>query len=99
MRLDQDVDHVAVLVDGPPRVLLLAIDFDEDFVPMPGVSQPALAPLPFPNLVGTEFLAPQPNRLIRDHDSPLGQQIRRRALRLLTIKTAAIADRKRMCNQ
>ena len=74
-RLDQDVDHVAVLIDGPPQILLLAIDSNEDFVQVPGFSQLTLAPLQFPNIVGTEFLTPQPNRLIRDDDSPLGEQI------------------------
>jgi len=72
---NQDVDHVAVLIDGPPEILLLAIDSNEDFVQMPVVSQPTLAPLQFPNIVGTELLTPQPNRLIRHDDSPLGEQI------------------------
>jgi len=74
-RLNQDVDHVAVLVDGPPQILLLAVDSDEHFIQMPGVSQPALASLQFPNIVRTELLTPQPNRLIRHEDSPLGKQI------------------------
>jgi hypothetical protein len=71
-RLNQDIDHIDVLVHGPPHIRLLAIDSNEDFVQMPGVSQPALAPLQLPNIVGTEFLTPQPNRLIRDDDFPLG---------------------------
>jgi hypothetical protein len=75
MRLNQDVDHIAVLVDGPPQIRLLAVDSDKDFVQMPSVSQPVLKPLQFPNIIGTEFLTPQPNRLIRDDDSPLGKKI------------------------
>ena len=37
-RLNQDIDHVAVLVDGPPEMLLLAVNSNEDFVQVPGVS-------------------------------------------------------------
>jgi len=50
MGLNQNVDHVAVLVDGSPEIPLLAVDSNEDFVQVPGVSQPALAPLQFPNI-------------------------------------------------
>jgi hypothetical protein len=27
-----DVDHLAILIHGPPQVILLAIDFDDDLV-------------------------------------------------------------------
>jgi len=33
-RLHEDVEHVPVLVDRPPEVLLCAIDLDEDLVQM-----------------------------------------------------------------
>jgi len=42
-RLNQDVDHVAVFIDGPPEILLLAVDSNE----VPDISQLALAPLRF----------------------------------------------------
>ena len=41
--LDQDVDHVAVLVHGTPQVLLPPLDFDEYLVQIPGVAHPASA--------------------------------------------------------
>ena len=37
--LDEDVDHVAVLVHGPPQVLLPASKPDEHLVQMPGVTE------------------------------------------------------------
>jgi len=42
MRLNQDVDHVAVLVHGTPQILLLAVDSHEDLVQVPVVAQPSL---------------------------------------------------------
>ena len=41
--VDQDVDHVAVLVHGPPQILLPPLDLDEYLVQMPGVAHAAPA--------------------------------------------------------
>ena len=34
-RLDEDVDHITVLVDGPPDILLPPLNADEQFVQVP----------------------------------------------------------------
>lgn len=39
MRLRQNVDDVAVLIHGAPKILLPTVDSDEDFVQIPGVTQ------------------------------------------------------------
>ena len=41
--LDENVDRVAVLVDGPPQILLPALELDEYLVQMPGVAHAAPA--------------------------------------------------------
>src|SRR6266566_2199029 len=41
--LDEDVDHIAVLVDGPPEILLATLDVHEQFVQVPGVAQASLS--------------------------------------------------------
>ena len=41
--LDQDIDYVAVLIDGAPQIVSLASDADEDLVQEPDVSESALA--------------------------------------------------------
>jgi hypothetical protein len=41
-RLQQNVDHVTVLVDGTPKILLLAVDSNEQLVQIPGIAQPTL---------------------------------------------------------
>ena len=75
MRLDQDVDHVAVLIHGTPEILLLAIDSNEDLIQVPVVAEPSLSSLQFPSIVRTELLTPLSNRLIGHDDSPLGEKI------------------------
>ena len=42
-RLDEDIDDVAILIDGAPEIVPLSLDGDEDFVQVPGVAQPALS--------------------------------------------------------
>jgi hypothetical protein len=49
MRLDQNVDHVAVLIHGTPDILLLAVDSHEDLVHVPMVTQSSLVSLQFPH--------------------------------------------------
>ena len=48
MRLDQNVDHIAVLIHGAPQILLLAVDSNEDLIQVPVVTQPSLSSLQFP---------------------------------------------------
>jgi hypothetical protein len=36
--LDQDVQHVTVLVDSPPEVVLLPIDLEEDLIEVPFIA-------------------------------------------------------------
>jgi hypothetical protein len=73
--LNQDVDHVTVLIHGTPKILLLALDANEDFVQVPGVAEAALSPLQFSSIVRTELLTPDSNRFIRDDNSAFGEKI------------------------
>ena len=74
-RLNQDVDHVAVLIHGTPQILLLAVDSNEDFVQMPNIAEAALTPLQFSGIARTKLLTPESNRFIRDNDSAFGEKI------------------------
>src|ERR1700676_1308122 len=74
-RLNQDVDHVAVLIYGAPEILLLAVDSNEDFVQVPNIAEPALTPLQFSGIVGAERLTPDSDCFIRDDDSAFGEKI------------------------
>ena len=41
-RLDDDVDHVAVLIDGTPQILSFIVDRYEHFVQEPGIAETTL---------------------------------------------------------
>ena len=74
-RLHQDVEHVAVLVHGPPQILLPPPDLDEQLVQMPGVALAAPAVPQPPCVVEPERSTPMSNRLIRYGDTPFGEEI------------------------
>ena len=74
-RLHQDVEHVTVLVDGAPQVLLATIDRHEELVEVPRIAQRTAA-LPESSRVGAaEGAAPLPNRLLGDRDAALGEEV------------------------
>ena len=56
LRLDQDVDDVAVLIHGSPQILLSAVDSNEDLIQVPVVAPSSLLSLQFPGIVRTELL-------------------------------------------
>ena len=45
--LHEDIDDVAVLIDSPPEVLQLAVDFQEKLIQMPSITEATLPPLQF----------------------------------------------------
>ena len=47
VRLNQDVDHIAVLIHGAPEILLLTVDSNEDFVQVPDAAKAALTSVQF----------------------------------------------------
>jgi hypothetical protein len=79
-RLNQDVDHIAVLIHGPPEIVLLTIDSDKEFVQMPGVAEATLTPLQISGIARTELLTPDSNRFIRNEDSAFGEKCGFRAM-------------------
>ena len=73
--LEQDVDDIAVLVDGPPEVLTLATNRHEEFVEMPRVAdRPGPMPEP-PGVREAEGLAPVPNGFVRDGDAAVREEV------------------------
>ncbi len=76
---DKALQHLALVVHGPPKLMLLAIDFDEELVPMPPqMAQPHAfnpAPLVLCSEHRTEPMPPVPDRLVADVDTALMQQI------------------------
>jgi hypothetical protein len=62
--LDENVDHVAVLIDRAPQILLSAADPYEHLVEVPRISQAALATLGSARVSGSELQTPASNGFI-----------------------------------
>src|SRR5215472_6309149 len=75
MRLQQNIDDIPVLIHGTPKILLPAVDSDEEFVQKPGVTETTLLLLKTPNILGSEFPAPSPDGFVRNHDPAFSQKI------------------------
>jgi hypothetical protein len=73
--LEENIDHVAVLVDCPPQVVPAAADGDEQFVQVPRVAEPPLPAFEAFGVPWPKLEAPLPDGLIGDGDPPLGQEI------------------------
>ncbi len=74
-RLDQDVDHVPVLIHGTLQILPLTVDGHEDFVQEPCISESTLSSSQTPYILETELPAPAAECLVGHDDSSFGQQI------------------------
>jgi hypothetical protein len=73
--LHQDVQDVAVLVDGSPPVLLLPVDLDEDLVQVPFAPGPGLSAAQRACVGLPELGAPAADRLVGDDDPALERQL------------------------
>ncbi len=72
---NQNIDHVSILIDGPPKIEALTLDGDEEFIDMPGVAESALFPTQSSGVRRSEFLTPVSDRFIGDKDSSLREQV------------------------
>jgi hypothetical protein len=70
--LNEDVEHNAVLVHGTPKIMLSALDPDENPIKVTGTRTTAA------QAVGqalAEFFTPASNGLVGDDNAPLGQNL------------------------
>src|SRR5271166_5869542 len=66
-RLDQDVEHVAVLVDRAPQVMRDAVDLDENLIEVPFIAGARSAPTQLVGVVRPELGTPGSDRLVGEH--------------------------------
>jgi len=74
-RLQQNIDDITVLIHGTPKIMLLAVDSDEKFVQIPGITEASLFLLRTSGKVGSEFPAPLADGFVRNNYSAFGQKI------------------------
>jgi hypothetical protein len=72
---DWNIDHVSILIDGPPKIEALTLDGDEEFIDVPDVAESSLFPTQSSGVGRSEFLTPVSDRFIGDKDSSLGEQV------------------------
>jgi hypothetical protein len=75
MDLHDFVEHVPVLIDGPPKIALLATDRDYDLVEMSNVMAAWDFALQAAGVFGPELYGPGSDRLVGNHDAPLEQHL------------------------
>ena len=73
--LDENINHIAVLIHGTPKVLALTVDGDEDFIEIPCVSETPLTTLQSAGVLCSELDRTLPDRFISHVHTPLGEQI------------------------
>ncbi len=72
---DQNIDHVSILIDGPPQIEALTLDGDEEFIDVPDVAESSLFPTQSSGVGRSEFLTPIADRFVGDKDSSLCKQV------------------------
>lgn len=73
--LDEDIDHIAILIHSPPEILALTIDTDEHFVQEPGVAETTLTTFQSAGVLGSKLDRPLPNRFISHVHAALSEQV------------------------
>ena len=73
--LYEDVDYIAILIDGSPKIMDLPADGDEDFVDMPTVAELTFSTLEPSADTETELQTPAANRLVRYFYTPFDKEI------------------------
>ena len=64
-----------ILIDGSPKIILLAIDSYEDFIDIKCVAITSVFAFQSTSIQCAECDAPQANRLAGDGDAPFGKQV------------------------
>ncbi len=75
MGLDENIDHVAILVDSPPQILSLTLDLREQFVQVLRIAQATLLLSEFPSVFGTELATQLADGFVADDDPTPDQKI------------------------
>ena len=70
--LEQDIQHLAILIDGTPQLVALSINRDKHFVKIPRVTQPHLAVTQLRGEGRPKFQTPLTDRFVANGYPPLG---------------------------
>ena len=71
--LKKHVNHLTILIDCTPKIVLLALDLHKYFIDEEGIAVTTMPMLKSSGKLGSKLDAPQANRLIADSNTALGQ--------------------------
>ncbi len=74
-RLQKYIDHLTVLVNSSPQIVLFALNFHEYFIYIERITVALVFSTEPSGEFGSEFRAPKPDGFIAYGDAPLGEQI------------------------
>jgi hypothetical protein len=69
------INNLAILVNSPSQVVLLAIDLHEDFIDKEGVTESTMTSSESVCVFGTEFITPEPDGFVANSDASFSQEI------------------------
>jgi hypothetical protein len=75
LSLQVHINHFSVLVDGSPKITLLAIDLHQDLIDEQGIAETPMLSFQATCINGTEFDAPETDRFSANSDASLSEQI------------------------
>ncbi len=73
--LDENINHLPVLVDSPPQIPSLTLYNHEKFIQVPGVTQATLSSPEFPSVFNTKLPTPLSDRLVGYGNPMLCQEV------------------------
>jgi hypothetical protein len=73
--LDQDLEDLALVVDGTPRIHVLARDPDDHFVEMPAIARSRTVASQAPSDRRSEFEHPTADAFVGEVEATLGKQL------------------------
>ena len=75
MALNQDIQHIPVLIDRPPVRVPFAIDGEEDFIQMPRIARSRTPASQLVRILLPKLLAPVPQGFMRQGDTTFRYQL------------------------
>jgi hypothetical protein len=70
--LQVDINHLAILVNSTPQLMLLTVDLNEDFIDVERVAVGSVFLFPSTGVYDTKLDTPETNRFSADSDSSFG---------------------------
>ena len=72
--LHENIEHVTVLIDGPPQIVTLLVEGEKDLIQVPLVARPGAPPTQCIGIGLAKLATPLANGLVGNGNPPLGQQ-------------------------